>query len=191
MASGSSDKSIIIWDLTNKIPYKQLFGHTSSVICLTKLDENSFASGANDIRIWNYITGSQMHILTGHSRPIISLVYLPSYKILVSGTISSTLTQDVIKTWNVSTGTLIKTFNEGRGINALISLGKEKKLFVAGTDGQAPTVQRIKIYDALAQSLNFTSSEHTREVSVLAQLDEDNLFVSGGWDKYLKIWNYF
>jgi WD40 repeat protein len=69
--------------------------------------------------------------------------------------------------------------------------GKEKKLFVAGTDGQGSSVERIKIYDALAQSLNFTSSDHTREVSVLAQLDEDNLFVSGSWDKYLKIWNYF
>ncbi len=133
-----------------------------------------------------------MHILTGHSRPaIISLVYLPSYNILVSGTIASTVRPDGIKTWDVSTGTLIKTFNEGRGVNALISLGKERKLFVAGTDGQAPTTERIKIYDALAQSLNFASSEHTRDVSVLAQLDEDNLFVSGGWDKYLKIWNYF
>jgi WD40 repeat protein len=162
------------------------------VRCLTKLDENSFASGADDVRIWNYMTGSQMHILTGHSRPaIISLVYLPSYNILVSGTIASTVRPDGIKTWDVSTGTLIKTFNEGRGVNALISLGKERKLFVAGTDGQAPTTERIKIYDALAQSLNFASSEHTRDVSVLAQLDEDNLFVSGGWDKYLKIWNYF
>ncbi len=132
-----------------------------------------------------------MHILTGHARPAISLVYLPNYNILVSGTISSTITQDVIKTWNVSTGSLIKTFKEGRGVNALISLGKDKKLFVAGTDGQAPTAERIKIYDVLAQSVNFTSSEHTREVSVLAQLDEDNLFVSGSWDKYLKIWNFY
>ena len=191
MASGSSDNSIIIWDLTNKILYKKLYGHSSSVTCLIKLDENLFASGANDVRIWNYITGSEIHILTGHSRPAISLVYLPNYNILVSGTISSTITQDALKMWNVSSRSLIKTFNEGRGVNALISLGKQKKLFVAGTDGQLPNAERIKIYDALAQSLNLTSNEHTREVSVLAQLDEDNLFVSGSWDKYLIIWSFY
>jgi len=190
MASGSSD--IRIWNLTNKTLYKPLFGHTSSVNCLTKLDENSFASGANDVRIWNYKTGSQQGpTLTGHSRPAISLLYLPSYNILVSGTIASTVQNDALIMWNVSSGSLINTFNQGRGVNALISLGKEKKLFVAGTDGQGSSVERIKIYDVLAQSVNFTSKEHTREVSVLAQLDEDNLFVSGSWDKYLKIWNYY
>jgi WD40 repeat protein len=193
MASESSDNSIGIRDLTTKILYKPLFGHTSRVTCLTKLDENSFASGSSDctVRIWNYMTGSLLHILTGHSRPIISLVYLPIYNILVGGTISSTVRNDALKMWNVSSGSLINTFSEGRGSNALISLGKEKKLFVAGTDGQGSSVERIKIYDALAQSLNFNSSEHTREVSVLAQLDEDNLFVSGSWDKYLIIWNYY
>ena len=191
MASGSSDNTIKIWDLTNKIMYKQLYGHSSSVTCMTKLDENLFASGANDnsVRIWNYITGSEIHILTGHSRPIKSLVYLPNYNILASGTIA--VNNNALKMWNVTSGSLINTFNEGRGVNALISLGREKKLFVAGLDGLRTAPQRIKIYDALAQSLNFTSDEHTEYVSVLAQLDEDNLFVSGGWDKYLKIWNYY
>ena len=54
LASGSSDKSIRIWNVQSGETMKILNGHNGAIFCLVALDNDSLASGSADktIRIW-------------------------------------------------------------------------------------------------------------------------------------------
>ena len=55
-----------------------LNGHTASVFCLIKLNENQLASGSDDksIRIWDFRSGNCLKSLTGHTDHVFCLVKL-------------------------------------------------------------------------------------------------------------------
>jgi WD40 repeat protein len=59
-ASGSNDKSVIIWNAITGAKIKTLTGHTNNVLCLELLGNGYLASGGEDdnIYIWNYTSSS-------------------------------------------------------------------------------------------------------------------------------------
>ncbi len=67
-ASGSSDKTIIIWNTTDGSIIRKLTGHTDNVRSLAVLPNGDLASGSDDqtIIIWNTNDGSIKRKLTGH-----------------------------------------------------------------------------------------------------------------------------
>ena len=68
-ASGSSDESIIIWNLADGTQLAKLEGHTDSVNCLAALDGGRLASGSRDssIIIWSVAYEKQLAKLEGHT----------------------------------------------------------------------------------------------------------------------------
>lgn len=68
-----------------------LSGHTAAVTCVTVIEENEkgkkvkhIVSGSEDktIRIWNILTGSCLHILSGHTGKIYDIGFTQSMKII-------------------------------------------------------------------------------------------------------------
>ena len=78
LASGSSDKTIRIWNVTSGLTIKTLTGHTNSVSSLAVLQDGTLASGSadNTIRIWNVTNRSTIKTLTGHTNQVYSLAVL-------------------------------------------------------------------------------------------------------------------
>ena len=69
IASGSGDKSIIIWDLKSRSKKFVLEGHSDTVRSLLKLDNDEIASGSSDksIIIWDLKGRTKKYVLEGHS----------------------------------------------------------------------------------------------------------------------------
>lgn len=63
LASGSSDRSIIIWDIPTRSMRKILMGHTASISCIEQLPDRDLISSDFDgnIMIWNIETGLRKH----------------------------------------------------------------------------------------------------------------------------------
>ena len=71
LISGSSDSTIIIWDLITGEKINQLFGHSEAVLDC-KMYKNMIVSSSKDslIKIWSLTTGKLLKTLTGHTSAV-------------------------------------------------------------------------------------------------------------------------
>ena len=73
--SGSSDKTIRIWNMQDKRQEAQLQGHTGNVLAVAiTSDSKTVVSGSTDkaLRIWSYEHKRQESILQGHTGSVVS-----------------------------------------------------------------------------------------------------------------------
>ena len=80
MTSGSSDKTLRLWDVATGEHKITLTGHTSEVSSIAySPDGRTLASGSSDktLRLWDAGTGEHKITLTGHTKRITSVAYSP------------------------------------------------------------------------------------------------------------------
>ena len=103
LASGSKDKTVRLWDLTNTNDGITLQKHTgwTNVLAFSS-DGKMLASGSVDktVQLWDTTTGELLATLTGNTSGINALTFSPDGSVLVSGGADGT-----IRFWNTKTGT--------------------------------------------------------------------------------------
>jgi WD40 repeat protein len=127
LASGGKDNVIKIWELATGNILRTLYGHTANVNALAvSPDGKLLASGSGDIndprdlrafirggvvggladntvRIWTVQTGQQVAVLRGHLLPVVAIAFSNEGHSLTS------VSGDVIKVWDVSAGTEMRS----------------------------------------------------------------------------------
>ena len=102
LASGSMDKTVRLWDLTNRNESMTLQKHTgwTNVLAFSP-DGKMFASGSTDktVQLWNTTTGESLATLTGHINGITALAFSPDSTTLVSGSADG-----MIRFWDTENG---------------------------------------------------------------------------------------
>jgi WD40 repeat protein len=106
LASGSDDRSILIWDASTFQLKRNLTGHKSWVSCLAALSNGDLASGSFDktILIWDIENGLIKQNLTGHTSFVNDLAVLK-----VSGNLASAGHDYTVRIWNPNMGQLVRT----------------------------------------------------------------------------------
>ena len=101
LASGSMDKTVRLWDLTNRDKWMTLQKHTgwTNVLAFSP-DGKMLATGSTDktVQLWNTTTGGHLATFTGHINGITALAFLPDGSTLVSGSADG-----MIRFWNTQT----------------------------------------------------------------------------------------
>ena len=100
LCSGSSDRTITIWDTPTGQCEMTLIGHTCGILSLCALSDTRVCSGSNDntIKIWNIHSGVCELTVTGHRKSLRSLMRL------ADGRICSGSDDKTIKVWNTESG---------------------------------------------------------------------------------------
>jgi WD40 repeat protein len=100
--SGSTDRTVQIWNVATGEVEAELKGHTDWVMSVAcSQDGSRVVSGSYDktVRIWNVTTGEVGAELKGHTHWVTSVAFLQDGSQVVSGSDDQT-----VRIWNVTTG---------------------------------------------------------------------------------------
>jgi WD40 repeat protein len=113
LASGSSDRSVRLWDTRSWHELSLWQGYSNSIPCVTFApDGTQFAAATQDgiACVWDLQTGNLVHALTGHRQGLVAVDYSPDGESIVSSSADGTL-----KIWATATGALIRTISAHPG----------------------------------------------------------------------------
>jgi WD40 repeat protein/uncharacterized caspase-like protein len=185
MASGSVDKTIVLWDPATGNQLRTLKGHTAAVGPVAfSPDDKQLASGSadNTIKIWDVAGGGEKQTMAGHTLFVSSVAFSPDGKILASGSGDQT-----VKLWDVATGRELRTLAAGlpalAGIPVSVAFSRDGKTLATGA-------QLVKLWDFRSgneiRTIRVTESNAPMERPIAFSYDGTVLATAGGG---VKLWD--
>ncbi|MEA5572412.1 serine/threonine-protein kinase [Calothrix sp. UHCC 0171] len=168
--------------LSSSFSERMLTGHSSLVRSVAfSPGGKSLVSGSGDktIKLWDLLTGEQIHTLIGHSDSVSSVAISPDGKILVSCSGDKT-----IKLWNLETEEEIRTLIGHSDSVSSVAISPDGKTLISGSWDKT-----IKLWNLeTGQEIRTLRGHSDHVVSIAISLDGKTL-VSGSYDKTIKLWN--
>ncbi|KAL5010050.1 hypothetical protein ScPMuIL_012355 [Solemya velum] len=128
LASGSSDKTVKVWDIKTGELLQTFRGHNKGVWCLAFFTDNLLVSGSYDgtIKVWNITKGNAMRTLLAHDGPIWAMARRDSKLVTVS--------QDrTAKVWEISRCMLQHTLKGHQAAIFAVDMDEIGKLVFTGS----------------------------------------------------------
>jgi WD40 repeat protein len=180
LAGGSSDKTIVIYNLETGNIYRTFTDHKLQVTDIDyNMANNLLVSGSMDktVMVWK-VKNNQLHkTITGHTAAIKSVSLSPDAKLVASSSGDKT-----IKIWETETGNNVKSITFSDIPNCVVFSPNGKYLAVACKD------KMVYLYDAAAGTLVTKYAGHSAEVYSVDISSDNKYIVSGSFDRNIKIW---
>jgi len=176
----SDDTTVRLWDMRGG-GTRVFTGHSDEVWRLNlSPDGKLLATAGKDrtARIWNLETG-ESKVLAGHPGPVDSVLFTPDSRQLIV----SNRGDDVLRIWNVASGTLERTLSTGLDRLSLLARSPDGR-YVLVQALQSPRAQLWDLQQGTSKML-----EHDGTVTAIAFSPRGDLAVTGALDQTVRAWD--
>ena len=192
LITGSTDRSVKIWDLDKETVFHNLIGHLDCircVVCSKPGDDNPIiVSGGDDrsIKIWSLLKGNVMHSLSGHTAAISSLKIYSENGLFI---LISCGQDKSIRLWNLDTADFMYQLTGHHGaVNALAIFRGVSPIVVSGCSDKLIKVWDLKTGRLMRKLLGHEGRVTCVEVSPRGN-EEEPIIVSGDSSGSIIVWD--
>ena len=187
IATGSSDHTAKVWDVSTGQELHTLNGHNDWVAGIAYSPDGLrivTASSDQTARIWDAMSGKELRMLVGHTHWVTSVAFSPDGLSILSGSHDNTA-----KVWDARTGAerfKLKATKDGirpRGVSAVAYSPNGHQIATAGHD------TTVKIWDALTGDDLYSLAGLTNSIWALAFSRDDRFLVAGGTGRTVSVWD--
>jgi WD40 repeat protein len=181
VVSGSTDKTIKVWNVDTGEAISTLTGHTGVVRAIAlSADGRTLISGSGDktIKIWNFQTFQLKRTITHNSSPVWSVAISSDGQTLVSGHEDGT-----IKIWNYPTGQLLRTIKGHEGRVFSVAISPDGETFATGGIDKS-----IKLWGLYTGDRLRTLAQYQDAVRAVIFSRDGKILASASWDQTIKLW---
>ncbi|PWY66380.1 putative WD-repeat protein [Aspergillus sclerotioniger CBS 115572] len=182
LASGSSDKTVKLWDTATGRQRQTLEGHSGYINSVAfSPDGLTLVSGSDDktVKLWDTATGRQRQTLKGHSDWINSVAFSPDGLTLASGSNDKT-----VKLWDTATGRQRQTLKGHSGYIKSVAFSPDGLTLASGSNDKT-----VKLWDTATGRQRQTLEGHSDWVNSVAFSPDGLTLASGSDDKTVKLWD--
>ncbi len=182
LAAGTTNGTVLIWQLTNAKPFQTITGAHSDWVRAVAFspDGQLLASGSDDqtVRIWRVRDGQVVHTLAGHTDWVRSVAFGPDGRTLASASDDQT-----VRLWDITTGMLIRTLEQHSDWVRVVVYSPDGTRLASAADDRT-----IRIWDVTTGALVQTISGHSDWILSLAFSPDGKRLASGSADLTVRLW---
>jgi serine/threonine protein kinase len=188
LASGSKDKTVMLWQVDNGLALRTFQDHTDWVRAVAFGPHGrSLASGSDDrtVKLWDLanladmFSGKMLQSLQGRTKSVLSVAVNPKGDTLAAGS-----KDGFIKLWDTQSGEEILTLRDHTDWILSVAFSPEGGVLASGSKDN-----RIKLWEVTSGRLLCTLQGHASWVLSVAFSPDGRALVSGSRDKSVRLWN--
>jgi small GTP-binding protein len=179
--SGSSDKTVRLWDVETWRAVEVMEGHSAGVLSVAfSIDGGLVASGSvdNTVRLWDTKTARTVRVLEGHSQSVSSVSFHPDGNHVLSGSADSTL-----RLWDIGSAQTIQLLRGHASTVLNVALNPNGSLALSGSKDKT-----VRLWDLKTGRCVQILRGHSHWVRSVAFSPNGRLALSGSEDNTIRLW---
>jgi WD40 repeat protein len=180
--SGSSDRTVRIWDVASGAELAVLRGHETNVDRVSfSPDGQRIASGSQDrtLRIWDVASGAELAVLRGHESYLLSVCFSPDGQRIASGSNDGT-----IRIWDATSGAELAVLRGYETRVYSVCFSPDGQRIVSGSCDK-----KIRIWDVARGVKLAVLRGHESSVFSVCFSPDGQRIASGSSDDTIRIWD--